>query len=88
MSKPKKSLVNLSLDSDFLEILKKQSVSRNFERVSDYIQDWLKKLGLDKDDVKRIIFQVPDTALVSKAALQTWLSNRCGEIVKHYFKEE
>lgn len=88
MSKPKKSLINLSLDADFLEHLKNQAAVSKFERVSDYIQDWLKKLGLERTDVKRVILQVPDAAFVSKAALTTWLTNRNAEIVKHYFKEE
>lgn len=88
MSKPKKSLINLSLDAEFLEHLKNQASARNFEKVSDYIQDWLKKLGLERSDIKRVILQVPEAAFVSKAALVTWLANRSSEIVKHYFKEE
>lgn len=84
----KKSLVNLSLDSEYFEFLKEQSKERNFEKMSDYIVDWLKKLNLEDKNIKRAILQIPTTALVDKISLQTWLSNRCREIVDHYFKEQ
>ena len=44
----KKSLVNLSLDTELLEALKKQSAAKGFEKMSDYVADWLNKLALDK----------------------------------------
>lgn len=84
----KKSLVNLSLDSEYFELLKEQAKERKFEKLSDYIGDWLKKLNLESKDIKRAILQIPSTALVDKNSLQTWLSNRCKEIVSHYFKEQ
>lgn len=87
-NKPKKSLVNLSLDADFLESMKTHAKDKGVEKISEYIQDWLRKLGLDRNDLKRAILQIPETALVSKIALQTWLHNRCVEIVNHYFKDE
>jgi Arc/MetJ-type ribon-helix-helix transcriptional regulator len=88
MSKPKKSLINLSLDSDFLEMLKEQAKTRGFEKVSDYIQDWLKKLSLEKTDVKRVILQIPEVVFNNKPTLELWLDRRSEEISKHYFKEE
>jgi len=80
--------VNLSLDSDFVEVLKEQSKARGFEKLSEYVQDWLKKLSLEKNNVKRIILQVPETAFVNKQTLERWLTNRNAEIVEHYFKED
>ena len=83
----KKSLINLSLDADFLEHIKKQAKARNFDKLSDYVQDWFKKLGLEKTNIKRIILQVPENAFTNKKFLETWLTGRCLEIVNHYFKE-
>jgi hypothetical protein len=87
MAKPKKSLVNLSLDSDFVEVLKAQATERKFDKLSDYVQDWLKKLSLERSDIKRVILQIPPGALVNKESLGLWLKNRSSEIVNHYFKE-
>lgn len=83
----KKSLINLSVDSELLETLKKQSAAKGFEKMSDYVCDWLAKLGLDKEDVKRVILQVPLGALESREKLESWLAHRCREVVSHYFKE-
>jgi hypothetical protein len=85
---PKKSLVNLSLDSDFVDCLKEHAKAKNFEKLSEFVQDWLKKLSLDKKDIKRIILHVPEPAFNSKQALESWLYRRSLEIVNHYFKEE
>jgi hypothetical protein len=83
----KKSLVNLSLDAEYLEILKEQAKVRGFEKFSDYVHDWLKKLALERKDIKRVILQVPEAAFINKLALETWLKRRSDEVVKHYFKE-
>ncbi len=87
-NKPKKSLVNLSLDSEFVEVLKEQSKLRGFEKLSDYVQDWLKKLSLEQTDIKRVILQIPATAMVSKTTLEHWLRKKNLEIADHYFKED
>lgn len=84
----KKSLVNLSLDTELLEALKKQSAAKGFEKMSDYVADWLNKLALDKEDVKRVILQVPVGILTDREKLESWLAYRCREIVGHYFKDQ
>lgn len=81
----KKSLLNLSMDADFIDLLKQKAKDKGVDKLSDFVAEWLKKLGLEKGDVKRVILQIPQTALDSKVALETWLHNRSNEIVNHYF---
>ena len=83
----KKTLVNLSLDFDYVEALKEQAKEKNFEKVSDYIKDWLIKLSLERKDTKRVILQIPPDALKDKNMLYHWLNNKNNDIVDHYFKE-
>lgn len=85
----KKVLVSMNFEQEYVDLLKEQSKERNFEKLSHYLQDWFNKLGLDKKEIKkRAILQIPDTAMVNKQSLETWLRNRCSEIVNHYFKGE
>jgi hypothetical protein len=86
MSK-KRSLLNLSLDSELLNAIKKQSTAKGVEKLSDYVGDWLMKLGLEKDDIKRVVLQIPSNVLESRDKLEAWLFHRCREIVDHYFKD-
>lgn len=83
----KKQFVNMTMDADYHSHIKDHATAKGVEKVSDYIIDWLFKLGFERKDIKRVILQVPETALVSKAALETWLYNRSREIVANYFKE-
>ena len=83
---PKKSI--LSLDADLVDSLKEQAKVRGFEKPSEYVQDWLKKLSLEKTDIKRIILQIPDKYFESPESLQNWLHRRSLEIVDHYFKSD
>lgn len=82
----KKSMMNLSLDAEVFEALKKQSEIKGV-KLSEYIADWINKLGLEKSDVKRVVFQIPPNAFESRAALESWLFHRSREVVSHYFKE-
>lgn len=82
----KKSLINLSIETDYLNVLKAQSKDRGFEKLSDYICDWLKKLSLERSDIKRIILQVPEPALKSREALEAWLFRRLQAVLDHFFK--
>jgi hypothetical protein len=87
MSKPRKSLMNLSLDYDLLEAIKERAKAGGCEKVSDFIQDWLKKLAFERTDIKRAVLQIPEGALKDRMLLEAWLVNRSAEIVDHYFKE-
>jgi hypothetical protein len=86
MSNTKKSLMNLSIDSELFESLKKQSEAKDV-KLSAFVGDWLAKLGLEKPEIKRVILQIPPAAFESRAALESWLIHRCREVVSHYSKE-
>lgn len=84
--KTRESLVNLSMDYDLLCSLKDHAKDKGVEKVSDYVQYWLRNLGFDKKDIKRVVLQIPDEVFTSKSALADWLKRRSDEIVNHYFK--
>jgi len=84
----KKQMMSLPMEAELLEALKKRAKDKGDVKVSEYVLDWLKKLALDKEDIKRVILQVPASALEQKPVLQAWLKKKCDEVVKHYFPEE
>jgi hypothetical protein len=82
----KMKVMSISVEPELHEILKIKAESKN-QKVSDFVRRLIGYFSLERNDIKPVVLQIPQEALVSRQALESWLNKKSVALVDQFFPE-
>ena len=79
--------MSLSIEPEMKKILDDRAEARG-QKTSDFVRRLINCFGLDRDDVKPVVLQIPKDALASREALEGWLGKKTNALVNQFFPAE
>jgi hypothetical protein len=78
--------MSVSMSQAMKDIIDKKAAAKN-QKTSDFLRRLIGHFGLERNDIKPVVFQIPQSAMGTREELEAWLSAKTTALVDQFFPE-